>query len=226
MIVADGYAVIPVMSEQRAKQYLEELKLWLAEKELDLAPRYAGIIVAKSIGHSPFMKRVRKLKKVKEVFRKLYKCETKDLARSFDGAGLIDKGVTIDMWPHRDVRLDEKKKKLRKCWKWQSFVQLTTNNDTEGFVCWPGSHLKMATLMPQDARVEDAVCVTVPAGSMVIWDTRLIHCNWSRGVRERASLYVCMTPQKTLSKVELDNLVEFAKKKITTTHDGRYRKQN
>jgi hypothetical protein len=164
--------------------------------------------IVENAGHTSFMKSIRAHPKVKEAFAKLWNCKPEDLISSYDTYGIMQKGDPKQgLWPHRDEPLSRRKR----CW--QGFVQLT-DNVNEGLVIWPDSNEKD----PKCVDHKDGVLVKVDAGTLVMWDSKTIHCNLNNGERERIAMYVCMVPKYMLSKKAIQILELCEKKQITTNH--------
>ena len=61
--------------------------------------------------------------------------------------------------------------------------------------------------------------VTCPAGSVIIWDSRLIHWNcMPTGSRTRVATYACYSPKSFASEGQLERKRELFKKRWMTTH--------
>lgn len=202
----NGVIINQVLSPTEIAEYLYEIK-----KTAYINKSQHSMI--KNGGHAPFMVKIRNNTKVKQVFADLWKCKPSDLVASFDTYGIMLKGDDpVPLWPHRDEHINMKKR----CY--QGFVQLT-NNKNEGLVVWPESN-KKPYISPDDVNTDINAykLVTARAGSLVLWDSKLVHCNLNNGERDRIVMYVCMVPKQKVSKSALAKLEKYNNNKITTNH--------
>ncbi|CAF1296028.1 unnamed protein product [Rotaria sordida] len=154
-----------------------------------------GVISGHGIGQSDFLWNVRSNEQVKQVFARIW--NTRQLLVSFDGCGVFrdwrynPTWKTNGGWNHVDQ--NPKIKPHRCCI--QGFVSLTDQNEkTGGLIVYPRSHLYFTELsdvtktsddfvkIPSDHSIfnHDQVIgklVHCRAGDLVLWDSRLIHCN-------------------------------------------------
>ena len=190
-----------VLNKTEIKNYIKQIRNFEHFKKSK-----HGIV--ENAGHAPFMKDIRSNTKVKETFAKLWNCKPEDLISSYDTYGIMKKGdAKTELWPHRDEPLSRRKR----CY--QGFVQIT-DNINEGLVVWPDSYNKD----PKYIDYKDSVIVKANAGSLVIWDSKTIHCNINKGERERIVMYVCMVPNYMLSKKAINILKLCEKNQVTTNH--------
>ncbi len=199
-----------------------------------------GILSREGIGQSELQWYLRPI--VKPVFQKLWNKD--DLVTSFDGVGVFrppsvnKKWRTKGGWYHVDQ--NGLLKPDLECI--QGLVTLLdADRTTGGFVVLPGSHLKFAKffqefpgkgkkdfIMMDPSQVQwfniEPVMLEVKRGSMILWDSRAVHCN-APGVQPnestdliRAVSYQCMMPAEMLTdKVRM--LREAAPAKgISTSH--------
>ena len=178
-------------------------------------------------GQSAFAWSIRTNPKVQQVFAELWK--TPDLVTSFDGYCYWAQGEKRrnTNWLHRDQSL-----KVPDFCCVQGLVALSTNFDC-GFKCIPGSHLfnypdDMIERSPKSKHwfkfTDDEVkMIGVPEvigldeGSMLIWDSRLVHQNWY-GDSERLVQYVCMTPRKLMPPKQAAKRQVYFEQGRTTSH--------
>lgn len=181
-----------VLNEREIEYYLREIK-----KHFSSANKSKYSII-KQGGHTTFMNKIREHPKVRQEFAKIW--NDNNLVTSYDSYGVMLKGDDpVPLWPHRDEPLSKRKR----CY--QGFVQLTSN-ENEGLVVWPNG-------------LEDNYkLIKVKAGTLVIWDSKLIHCNLNNGERDRIVMYVCMVPKDMVSKKALRKLERYKEQKITTGH--------
>jgi hypothetical protein len=155
-----------------------------------------------------------------DIFRELWGCAGGEMATSFDGFCYMDgdrknQRTPIDAFLHRDQNL-----KSTNLMTIQGLVNLTDNTHVEsgGFVCVPGTHtiadfgeifvdtnmeaLPADQWHPFSAKEKtqlgaSAQFVSLGVGDVLLWDSRLAHCNtkcYSPG-RLRVVSYVCMKPK-------------------------------
>jgi len=198
-------------------------------KETSWPNQRDGVFQSYGIGQSELMWRIRCEPGVLAAFQAVW--QTKDLLCSFDGMGMFPAAPNspfvrdeVILWPHRDEGLHVKERRSV-----QGLVSLVDNRSASdgGFVVYPGTHLidfsvdypdgigKDTYKIPGDdprmyhGRCPEGILVRVPAGTLIIWDSRTIHCNIppsSKSVHHRIALYVTMgrstsLPPKTRAKV-------------------------
>lgn len=204
-----GVVGVRVLVKSECARYLKELKSWVARGpqwlEQAIAERH-GIIKCCGIGHSGFMKRIRGEPGVREAFASAWGQE-EPLVCSFDGASILNNKNKLGLWPHRDQKPSARKK----CY--QGLVQLTDYSGG-GLVVWPGTH------SGESDNAGSAHLVAVPSGTLIMWNSRLLHCNMAplEEGKERCALYVCMMPRSMVSASALKKLESFEKRGITTNH--------
>lgn len=181
-----------------------------------------GIIKSFGVGHTEFMWRGRTNTKILKAWELAY--GTKKLITSYDGAcyypahrAFRHKEKKTAWWFHID---QSPKRRPFECW--QSIVQLTdtTAPNSGGFVCIPQTHrVNFASIYPEEVteaslsknwfkiprasptvHAGKAIAVGVPGGSVVFWDSRLVHANSPppSALLERVVLYICMKPASSL----------------------------
>lgn len=166
-------------------------------------------------GHQAFAWDIRTNRSVRHVFAGLHNVADAEngLVASFDGSCYIaaDCAKTDNCWLHTD---QAPKLVGRRCI--QGFVSLTTNTrDGATFVCVPGSHLlhrdyfvangladgssnfqKIERRHVEALSPTQRVALDVPAGSLVLWDSRTFHQNqYGTAAEERRVQYVCYLPK-------------------------------
>jgi hypothetical protein len=245
----DGYAVVKVMSPSEARALLQQFQKWLCslDSRVDLQnpskewfpDTVAGIIKSYGVGHAPFMWAARTHPNVLRVFSQIW--GTTELITSFDGASYIPHQFATPnfrLWPHCDLH----PKRFDKVTCYQGLVNLIPNDNAGdgGFVVWKGTHKlrdwcaklpeKCAQVksdyfqIPNDMmpHIDDARRLIVPEGALILWDSRVIHCN-SPPVspihnRDRAVVYVCMMPKSLASNAVLSKRRKWAAAGRTTSH--------
>lgn len=139
------------------------------------------------------------------------------------------------MWPHID-KYPYSKETL-----YQSSISLEDNLHTAdgGFVCWEKTHnldpsfyhdiidpkktYSNEFLTINKSKISDITprVLRVSAGTMIIWNSSLIHCNippLKDSKSDRLVAYVCMVPQSMLTKQQQKYLFKLKKNKRTTSH--------
>ena len=169
-----------------------------------------GIYKHHEAGHQRHAWFIRTRPAVQNVFKKLWGCE--NLICSFDGSCFISKEnkKRDNIWTHTDQAPN---KKGLNCY--QGFVSLTENKERT-LVVYDKSHLFheyyfrakglescSSNWNKIDHNVLDKLkdsrkVITVPAGSLVIWDSRTFHQNQygAPGSEERIVQYVCYLPRE------------------------------
>jgi ectoine hydroxylase-related dioxygenase (phytanoyl-CoA dioxygenase family) len=186
--------------------------------------------------------------KVKQCFEVLH--GTANLVASQDGCGYIapeDKAQAKSVWTHVDQAPNSFEKVVdestytvqqeyengKKCV--QGMVTLTSNK-TRTFRVYPGSHLRTRKWMMETGltgsmnwhkvgreylELYPYINVEIPAGSVVMWDSRVWHqsTNECPG-EERLVVYVCYLPREhpDNTKLQSEKRLEYFQKKRTTSH--------
>ncbi|KAG8465070.1 hypothetical protein KFE25_012433 [Diacronema lutheri] len=201
--------------------------------------RFTGIVSSGGIGQSEFAWRLRSLPAVVRAFAQIWGCDDRSLISSFDGAncfrpfrapaGAADLATSGGWW-HIDQ--SAAKQGLHAV---QGLVSVTASTAATGGLCvLPGTHREHAEVsgryahVKQDyvhlarddpllARVRDghgpgALLVTCGAGDLLLWDSRVVHCN-TPALRQapeqgtprllRLAAYVCMTERSRADAVTL-----------------------
>lgn len=189
-----------------ARGYFDE---WLDQnkqvKDLHKAIDPHGIFKFAEVGHQKHAWYIRTRPTVQAPFKEIW--DTDDLVVSFDGSCFIssDAKNKDNNWTHSDQAPN---KKGLHCV--QGFVSLTDNKERT-FRVYSGSHKLHETVLKDSEIKGDWVRITdewvkqneslkqvlhVPAGSMVLWDSRCFHQNQygSQG-EERLVQYVCYLPK-------------------------------
>jgi hypothetical protein len=200
-----GYAVVDALPPATCDSYRRDLLDWVSDKPI---PPH-GVLSHYQIGHQPFAWRLRTEPAIVRIFQGLY--GTDDLVASFDGLGYIppDMKRRDTDWFHVD---QEPLRPGFACY--QGMIALTTNRE-RCFRCIPHSHLHFAShfdahpsTKPRQAfqkidlnfyKAKGLVPTTVPLdqGQMLIWDSRVAHCNrYGKRGETRAVGYVSYLPRR------------------------------
>ena len=205
-----GYAVIPgVLSPEEirtARGYFDEWReansqVFDLHKKID--PH--GIFKFAQVGHTKMAWYIRTRDSVQQPFRDIW--DTDDLVVSFDGSCYMprDENHRDSNWTHTD---QAPQKKGRVCV--QGFVALTDNSERTLRV-YSGSHKLHESVLRDSEVTKDWVRISdewlaknehlkrvlrVPAGSLVLWDSRCFHQNqYGSRNEERLVQYVCYLPK-------------------------------
>jgi hypothetical protein len=206
-----------------------------------------GVVNNFGIGQSDFMWNIRSNRNIKRVYSQIW--NTNQLLVSFDGCGVYrdwrydSKWKTKAGWYHVDQNPISKPNRC--CI--QGFVSLTNQNETTGgLIVFPDTHLRFEQLNNIRRRPRDFIMIpsTHPildrgqaigkliqcqAGDLVLWDSRLVHCNSpafsieQRDVNQPVELlrivaYVSMSPT---TFVHGQTIEEFRKKrKLLATNNA------
>ena len=188
----------------------------------DLFPKHAMLLQHWGVGHSQFAWNVRQHPKVLNEFAKLWNVNSTDLITSFDGVSVhfppevTNRGWFKNNWLHCDQSFTRNKLECI-----QGFVSATHCKPEDATFCYlEGSHklhkefantynkldksdwYKLSD--DEQAYFAKKGCVMkrleVPAGSLVLWDSRLIHSGVeplkTRACQNlRCVVYVCMVPR-------------------------------
>ncbi|KAF9158274.1 hypothetical protein BGX21_011570 [Mortierella sp. AD011] len=150
-----------------------------------------------------------------------------------DKLGLAHGTGRYRMWPHRDQKPSRQE---RICVQGLYNLLPNTSPSDGGLVVYPRSHTidwteryetaKSASdwyMVPKDAPEIDPsnpAVLRTPAGCLILWDSRLIHCNRPPTVqgRTRAVSYICMLPKGNTTKAVLHQREKLYSTFRTTTH--------
>lgn len=200
-----------------------------------LQPHHGGLYQHHRWGHAPYVWKVRQNPKVMEFHRRFYKLDSpEDLLVSFDGIHFAPGHKTF--YGHHSVHLDQgfEKDKAGKFMCIQGWVTSEDVNPGDGtFRFLSGSHHYHKEFCDHFGMKDHKgdwvmiggrektpgykwyrgkgckdICVTCPAGSMVLWDSRLVHSGIEKLEETESHLrnivYVCYMPReeclKTLKK--------------------------
>jgi len=239
-----GYVTIPnVLNKDEIKEYKKSFLEWYARNEENLQEIHRtsyphGIFKGHQIGHQRFSWLIRINLGIQKIFKEIWK--TDELVVSFDGCCYIPKECKKkdNCWTHTDQGPTHPGLQC-----YQGYIALTSNKQRT-FRVYEGSHLlhekyfsdkddkskgnwhKINPEYLQEIKDSKKV-LDVPAGSMVLWDSRSFHQN-QYGVshpepelnEERLVQYVCFLPKshpkntKAMKKKRLNYL----KALRTTSH--------
>jgi hypothetical protein len=208
-----GYIIIPgVLTQEEIDEYKDLHDKWRStipnHDKLHNSVDPHGIYKFHEVGHQRFAWLIRTNTKVQDIFKYLWNCEK--LITSFDGSCYISKDTTkLDkLWTHTDQAPN---REGLACY--QGLVALTSNKERT-LVVYENSHLmhnlhfkskginssKNWQLIDKDTI--DSMkplkrVLNVPAGALVLWDSRTFHQNQygAPNSEERLVQYVCYLPE-------------------------------
>jgi len=198
---------------------LKDEKSWAQEKNY---PFMVNGGMVQYVGHAKFQWDLRE--KVAPIFAKIWGCDTKDLASSFDGFCFMHgkrkykaqhalNSVHSDQSPTRDF-----------LWSVQGLVNLNDCGENDGgLVVIPESHkvrqeiftkfgketldsdwYKFTPEEKQDPVFQNYIKICGKAGDFMMWDSRTFHCNTVPTTPNiRACVYVCQIPKDKVTKEAL-----------------------
>ena len=208
-----GYVVIPNIITQEDVIYTKQLfHSWKENIPCHDKIHYKtdphGIYKTLEAGHQRHAWYIRTRPQIQEVFKNLW--NTEELIVSFDGSCYIPKALQKkdNIWTHTDQAPCDSGLKC-----YQGFVTLTSNKERT-LVVYEGSHLlhqsyfedrginhsKNWNLIDPEylAQIQESKRILeIPAGSLVLWDSRTFHQNQygKPGSEERLVQYVCYFPK-------------------------------
>jgi len=211
-----------------------------------LNPSKDMLLQTHNIGQSQFLWDVRQNPKVVDVFSKIWSVEPNELISSFDAVSFhLPPEITNRGWYENDDWFHVDSSYLREEFDCvQGFVTAYDINEGDGtLTLLEGSHK-----LHQDFRKHfdvkdnkdwyrlneeelgfyiDNECeranVTAPAGSLVLWDSRLVHCGM-KPLKTRTEPnfrlvgYVCMTPRKFSDDKVIEKRIDGFENMYTSTH--------
>ena len=229
-----GYAVIPnILNDEEIEHAKSLFYNW---KNTISSSTYMphGIYKFHEVGQQEHAWFIRTRPKVIQIFQNIWK--TEELIVSFDGSCFIEKECNKknNCWTHTD---QSPNKNSLECY--QGFVSLTENKERT-FIVYEESHTihnhyfnyinntndsKNFHLIEEDflEEIKDYKKILhVPAGSLVLWDSRTFHQNQygKPNSEERIVQYVCYLPKniKSNNKKMQEKRLKYFKEKRTTSH--------
>tara|TARA_B110000495_G_scaffold203143_1_gene225646 strand:+ start:1750 stop:2613 length:864 start_codon:yes stop_codon:yes gene_type:complete len=234
-----GYVVVPNVLDTKEVEYCKhEFKSWQSTiPNHDMFHKYLnpnGIYKYHRVGHTKHAWFIRTRPKVQDVFKALWK--TDELVVSFDGACYVSKDNMKSrdkIWTHTDQA-----SKCSDIQCYQGFVSLTENKE-RSLVVYEGSH-KLHETYFKDRGMCDTKnwqlidhdyleeikglkkVLHVPAGALVVWDSRTFHQNQlgKPGSEERLVQYVSYLPKDgpKNSKAMRTKRLKYLQDQRTTSH--------
>lgn len=184
------------------------------------------------VGHQEFAWYLRTRPQIIKTFADLYKTDMDNLVTSFDGSCYYKPNTKLSdgLWTHTDI--SPKLSKEIKCY--QGFVSLS-NNISNSLQVYEGSHNMHENYFRSKNQENDKKnwhkidksyldnmkdkrkILEIPAGSLVLWDSRTFHQNIIKNKdEERLVQYICMMP-----KDNIKNTPSIQKKRLKYLLDRR-----
>jgi hypothetical protein len=199
-----------------------------------------------SAGHSPHMWDLRQNEKIIDIWSQLLNCNYKDMLVSFDGFSfLLPPEHTNENWcddKPMPYHLDQSLK-VTEASGYQSFVTAYDIGKDDATLCFfDKSHLLTKEFVDEFGIMTNSdwvqfntahinwfknkcteSCITCPAGSMVIWDSRLVHCGRKPKRGRSMPMYKCIaylsySPRNLASEDVIKKRKEGFHKKNTSNH--------
>ncbi len=212
----------------------------------DLFPLHSMLIQHHGIGHAKVSWNLRQNPKIVDIFATFWGCDPEDLLVSYDGLSfglppeITNKGWHRKTWLHTDQNFDKEGFHCVQSW----VTALDVNGEHDATLAFlEGSHrfhksfgsklkekvvgdwYKLTT--EDEAKFKEVDCefkrMSCPAGSMVFWDSRTIHC----GVEAvkgrplpsiRSVVYLCYAPREQITAANLRKKIKAFEEKRTTSH--------
>ena len=218
-----------------------------------LYPMHSMLFQFWQVGHCQASWDVRQNEKIVEIFCKLWDCKKEDLLASFDGLGfslppeVTNKGF-LEKKRSKKVGFHSDQSYLKKsfeCYQsWMTALDVKEGDATLAFI--EKSHLYHAemgehfgikenndwyTLEGEHERFcIDKGCeykkIKCPKGSLVLWDSRVIHCG-TQPMKERIErnlrcvIYLCYLPRIKVDKTDLKKKKKWFEEMRTCGHNGK-----
>lgn len=223
----------------------EDATTWRGIKEL--YPKHAMLIQNFKIGHAQFVWDVRTNPNVVDIFADFWDCHPNDLIASFDAVSfhlppeITNIGFNLgNTWHHTDQSFT--KKGFQCLQSWVTGFDVCEGDATLSIL--EGSHkyheefgthfnitnkddwYKLSSIEEKKFYLSKGcreVCIKCPKGSLVLWDSRLIHCGVeSRKGRVKPNIrcvaYLCYTKRSDVNQKILQKRIKMFEKLRTTTH--------
>ena len=233
-----GYCIVPNVINQPDINYCKDLFFQWKDKipnhnflHKSIDPH--GIYKYFNVGHTQMAWYLRTRPEIQNIFKYLW--DTNDLVVSFDGCCYISKDnqQKDNCWTHTDQASNNSDLQC-----YQGFIALTTNRERT-LVIYEGSHLLHKDYFKEkninNSKNWNIICpkylenikenkkiLNIPAGSLVLWDSRVFHQNQygKPNSEERLVQYICYLPKnnpKNSSTMQSKRQHYFINKR-TTSH--------
>lgn len=211
----------------------------------NLYPKHSMLLQHFEIGHAQMIWNLRQNPKCTNVFAKIWDCNSEDLLVSFDGASfhlpseVTNKGWFRRKWLHTDQSYT--RPDFECVQSWVTAYDVNTNDATLAFMAKSNRYhqtfkekFQVSDKADWYKLNEDEVnfyrqknCkekrISCPAGSMVLWDSRTIHCGVEpiKGrdtSNTRCVVYLCYSPRSLASPKILEKKIKAFNEHRTTNH--------
>jgi ectoine hydroxylase-related dioxygenase (phytanoyl-CoA dioxygenase family) len=234
----NGYCIVPnILTKEQIQEYLHDFKTWQQSipNHDTFHEKYDpnGIYKFQRAGHTRHGWKVRTNKNIQDIFKHLW--NTEELVVSFDGCCYISKDSKKKNknWTHTDQAPNDS---TLKCY--QGFVSFTDNKE-KTFVAWKGTHKLHEEYFKEkgindnknwhfidldylEKHKEKRMTLDIPAGSLVIWDSRTFHQNQmgEKNDEERYIQYVSYLPKdgKKNTPAMQKKRLKYLEEQRTTSH--------
>jgi hypothetical protein len=216
----------------------------------NLYPLHSMLIQHYSIGHAQHVWDLRQNPKIVNVFAKIWDCNNEDLLTSFDASsfhippedtnrGYYNSKIKYPSWLHCDQSFTRNNFECVQSW----ITGYDVNEDDATLTILENSHKyheefknyyniekKEDWYQLNDEEINFFInkgCqlkrISCPAGSMVLWDSRTIHCG-SEPIKGRQHKtfrnvsYICMMPRKLATPVNIQKKIKALNNLRTTSH--------
>ena len=233
-----GYIVIKnILDHQKIEKSKELFFNWKNNlenfEEIYKQHTIHGIFKYHEVGHQEHAWYLRTLPEIQDIYKTIW--NTNELVVSFDGCCYIPKEFSKkdNIWTHTDQAPN---KKGLTCY--QSFISLT-NNKERTLLVYEGSH-KLHEAYFNERNIKDSKnwhlieesflnsisntkkILEIPAGSLVLWDSRVFHQNQygKPNSEERLVQYICFLPKnvKENSQSQQKKRLLYLENLRTTSH--------
>jgi hypothetical protein len=210
-----------------------------------LYPKHSMLHQHHGIGHAPFIWNVRQHPACVNVFSHLWQCPPEDLLCSFDGASfhmppeVTGRGSFRNAWLHVDQSYT--RNDFECIQGWVTGYPVRPGDAT--LLVMPKSHLYHKEIATEfnltdkedwfkldEEQIEayrkkgcEEVRIECPRGSMVVWDSRTVHCG-VESLKERETpnfrcvAYTCYMPRRMATENQLQKRIHAFEEKRMTTH--------
>ena len=211
----------------------------------DLFPLHCQLFQHWNVGQAQVSWTMRENKKIIDIFSQIWNCPNNELLTSFDGLSLcVPPEVTGQGWQHKSWFHTDQSYMRNNMECIQSWITGNDVNDGDATLAvMEGSHLHHEEFgqkynindksdwyklnSGEEQFYVDKKCkyskIKCPKGSLVLWDSRTIHCgtNPIKGRRNpniRSIIYLCYTPRSLSSTKQLCKKQQLFYDKRTSNH--------
>jgi hypothetical protein len=226
----------------------DDKKTWRSIKEY--YGLHSMLIQHWHLGQSEFIWKIRENDKIIKVFEKIWSCEKDDLLVSFDGISInlapevTNYGINCKDWLHVDQRFTNNDFSCIQSWvnpydtnEGDSTLYFLENSNLyhEGFEEKYATKCESDWYKFTDDELEyykdEKKCeekrIKCPKGSLVLWDSRTVHCGGKvfkerEEQNTRCAIYLCYIPRKYCTDKDLKKKIKaFDEMRITSHYANR-----